>query len=87
VHAPGPLLRERWPLSDGAMVRLEQEVHDGRLTRRGSVRVHRVAWSVADVAGIERPGSRELDVALRLRRAEPLSLADMSRPVVRQGSA
>ncbi len=80
VHAPGPLLRERWPLTDAAMVRLEAEVHAGRLTRRGAVRVHRVAWSVADLASVDRPGPDELDVALRLRSAAPLLLASLPAP-------
>ena len=51
------------------------EVHAGRLTRRGAVRVHRVAWTVADLAGVDRPGPDELDVALRLRNAEPARAA------------
>jgi magnesium chelatase family protein len=77
AHAPGPLLRELWPLTEGAMLRLEHEVHTGRLTRRGAVRVHRVAWSVADLAGVARPGVDELDVALRLRSATPLLLSTL----------
>jgi magnesium chelatase family protein len=77
VHAPGPLLRDRWPLEDAAMSCLEAQVHAGRLTRRGAVRVHRVAWSVADLRGVERPGLAELDVALRLRSAEPLELSSL----------
>ena len=80
VHAPGPMLRERWPLSDQAMMRLDTEVHGGRLTRRGAVRVHRVAWSVADLAGVERPGVAELDVALRLRSAAPLLMSSIPVP-------
>ena len=59
------------------MVRLDDEVYAGRLTRRGAVRVHRVAWSVADLAGVERPGVEELDVALRLRAATPLLLRQL----------
>jgi magnesium chelatase family protein len=39
--------------------------------------VHRVAWSVADLAGVERPGVDELDVALRLRTATPLLLSSL----------
>jgi magnesium chelatase family protein len=74
AHAPGPVLNERWPLSDPAMARLDREVYSGQLTRRGAVRVHRVAWSVADLAGVDRPGVDELDVALRLRSATPLLL-------------
>ncbi len=77
VHAPGPLLREQWPLTDPAAMRLDTEVYAGRLTRRGAVRVHRVAWSVADLAGVERPGVDELDVALRLRSATPLLLSSL----------
>ncbi|MET0840006.1 MAG: YifB family Mg chelatase-like AAA ATPase [Marmoricola sp.] len=80
VHAPGPLLRERWPLTPTAAARLDREVYDARLTRRGAVRVHRVAWSVADLAGVDRPGSEELDVALRLRAATPLLLRQLPAP-------
>ena len=79
AHAPGPVLRERWPLEEAAQERLEDEVHAGRLTRRGAVRVHRVAWSVADLAGTEQPGLPEVDVALRLRTGEPLLLDSIPR--------
>ena len=77
AHAPGPLLREAWPLEAGAADRLEEEVMRGRLTRRGAVRAHRVAWSVTDLVGGARPGAEELDVALRLRSAAPLLLASL----------
>jgi magnesium chelatase family protein len=77
VHAPGPMLRERWPLEREAAERLDAEVYAGRLTRRGAVRVHRVAWSVSDLAGTGRPGLEELDVALRLRSAKPLLLSSL----------
>ena len=79
VHAPGPMLRDHWPLTEGAALRLDAEVYAGRLTRRGAVRVHRVAWSVADLAGVDRPGVDELDVALRLRSATPLLLSTVAR--------
>ncbi len=77
VHAPGSLLRERWPLEPAAMRRLDEEVHNGHLTRRGAVRVHRVAWTVADLTEAERPDVDHLDVALRLRKAEPLLLSSL----------
>jgi magnesium chelatase family protein len=77
AQAPGPMLREQWPLTDGAMLRLDSEVHAGRLTRRGAVRVHRVAWTVADLTGTTRPDVEELDVALRLRSATPLLLSSL----------
>ena len=83
VHVPGPVLREQWPLTDAAASRLDDEVYAGRLTRRGAVRVHRVAWTVADLRGVDRPGVDELDVALRLRSATPLLLASVRRCVGR----
>ena len=44
----------------------------GALTGRGGTRVHRLAWSVADLRGVHRPGVDEVEVALRLRRGDPL---------------
>jgi len=74
ADVPGPALRARWPLDDDALRRLDEQVYAGRLTRRGATRVHRLAWTVADLAGVEAPGAAELDVALRLRTGEPLLL-------------
>jgi magnesium chelatase family protein len=78
-QAPGPVLRERWPLVDGAQRRVDGELYAGRLSRRGAVRVHRLAWTVADLREVGRPGPDELDVALRLRTGEPLMLATLER--------
>lgn len=80
AHVPGPALRDEWPLSDAATRRLDDELVAGRLTQRGTVRVHRLAWSVADLWGSGGPGTTELDVALRLRRGEPMDLAVLDRP-------
>ena len=79
AHAPGPWLREHGALMQAAGVRLDEEVYAGRLTRRGAVRVHRVAWTVADLAGVDRPGPDELEVALRLRNSKPLELRSLRR--------
>lgn len=78
ADAPGPVLRERWPLEESAARRLDERVYDGQLTRRGAARVHRLAWTVADLHGVDRPGERELDVALRLRTGQPLTLETLS---------
>ncbi|MDQ6935025.1 MAG: YifB family Mg chelatase-like AAA ATPase [Actinomycetota bacterium] len=74
AHVPGPVLSERWPLPESAVRRLDHEVYAGRLTRRGAVRVHRLAWSVADLEAVETPASDEVEVALCLRMAQPLEL-------------
>ncbi|RNL79836.1 YifB family Mg chelatase-like AAA ATPase [Nocardioides marmorisolisilvae] len=74
-HVPGHALRNGWPLEPRAAQQLDSAVYAGSLTRRGATRVHRVAWTVADLRGVDRPGLEELFVALRLRRGEPLDLA------------
>ncbi len=76
-QAPGPVLRERWPLDDEAQRLVDSELYAGRLTRRGVVRVHRLAWTVADLREVDAPGAEEADVALRLRKGEPLMLATL----------
>lgn len=78
-HAPGPALRERWPLTAAAQRAVDDEMYAGRLTRRGATRVHRLAWTVADLLDSDRPGTAEVDVALRLRKGEPLLLATLGR--------
>jgi magnesium chelatase family protein len=78
-QAPGPVLRERWPLVDEAERRVDDELYAGRLSRRGVARVHRLAWTVADLREVDRPGTDEVDVALRLRSGEPLMLATLER--------
>ncbi len=72
---PGPVLRDRWPLPEEAERLVEDRLYAGQLTRRGATRVHRLAWTVADLRGAAQPGPCEVDTALRLRAGEPLPLA------------
>lgn len=79
-HVPGARLRDRWPLSEGAALGLEAAVRRGRLTSRGAVRVHRLAWTVHDLTGADGPPDQDdLVVALALRSGEPLPAAAISR--------
>ncbi len=78
-QVPGPQLVEHWPLAPEAARALEDELYDGRLTFRGAVRVHRLAWTVADLRGLPRPGPSELDIALWLRAGEPLPVRALER--------
>jgi magnesium chelatase family protein len=71
---PGPVLRERWALPPEAEKFVDDRLYAGALTRRGATRVHRLAWTVADLRGVDRPGIDEVDTALRLRSGEPLLL-------------
>ena len=73
-----PLARD-WPLPDAGRARVEKEVLAGRLSRRGAVRVHRLAWTVADLAGSDSPSVRDVDTAFRLRQGEPLVEAVVAR--------
>lgn len=78
-HVPGPDLRARWPMAEPATLALQQEVLAGRLTQRGGVRVHRLAWTVADLGGVGVPGLDELAIALRLRSGAPLDVRMLAR--------
>lgn len=78
-QVPGHLLREEWPLAPLLQRRLDDEVYAGRLSRRGAIRVHRLAWSVADVLGLPGPDETAFDSALHLRTAAPLVLGAVGR--------
>ncbi|HMA46627.1 MAG TPA: YifB family Mg chelatase-like AAA ATPase, partial [Frankiaceae bacterium] len=67
AEVPGPELRIRWPLRRGAMAPAEEAFERGRLTARGLDRVLRVAWTLADLAEADRPGTEEVGLALDLR--------------------
>ena len=73
-HAGGAALRDHWPLSGPAEEALSRHVVEGRLTNRGAVRVHRLAWTVHDLDPDSSgpPGLEPLDVAVRLRTGLPL---------------
>lgn len=78
-HAPGPVLRERWPLSDAGQRLIDDKVYDGKLSRRGATRVHRLAWTVADLRHVDGPGVAEVAVALLLRTGGPLMIHMLER--------
>jgi magnesium chelatase family protein len=74
---PGPVLAREWPLVLEGQRLLDDRLRSGSLTRRGVARVQRLAWTVADLREVGRPGPDEVGVALRLRTAEPLSSDDL----------
>ena len=79
AQAPGPVLQREWPLAAELQQVLDGEIYAGRLTRRGATRVHRLAWTIADLDRVEGPGFAQLDAALRLRSGEPLLDASLRR--------
>ncbi|MEW1720867.1 YifB family Mg chelatase-like AAA ATPase [Streptomyces sp. NPDC093109] len=66
-EVPGHELRTRWPVEPGALDAAERDLERGLLTARGVDRVLRVAWTVADLAGRDRPRARDVALALELR--------------------
>jgi magnesium chelatase family protein len=68
-EVPGPVLRRQLPLPDGIEL-LDEAVSRGRLSARGVDKVLRLAWTISDLAGRDRPGREQLHVALALRRGE-----------------
>lgn len=72
ADVPGGELRRRWPLPALATAPLEEGARTGRVSARGVDRVLRVAWTLADLAGLERPGPDEVRLALALRGDRPL---------------
>ncbi|PZF84181.1 Mg chelatase-like protein [Jiangella anatolica] len=69
---PGPYLRRELRLPAAVTAPVFAEVRRGELTLRGVDRVLRVAWTVADLAGRDRPTAGDVLTALRLRQGEPL---------------
>ncbi len=66
-QVPGRALRDQFRPGPAALGLLSEEVGRGRLSARGVDRVLRVAWTVADLAEVGRPGTFEVEVALGLR--------------------
>ena len=79
AQVPGHTLRQEWPLPRAVQARLDDEVHGGRLSRRGATRVHRLAWTVADLLDLAEPDARAYESALHLRTGDPLSLSVLGR--------
>lgn len=66
-EVPGHELRTRLVAAPGALMATERDMERGILTARGLDRVLRVAWTVADLRGADRPDASDIAVALELR--------------------
>ncbi|MFI0189934.1 YifB family Mg chelatase-like AAA ATPase [Streptomyces sp. NPDC017082] len=70
-EVPGRELRSRYVAAAGAMDEAERGLERGVLTARGIDRVLRVAWTVADLVGHDRPDATDVALALQLRTGVP----------------
>jgi magnesium chelatase family protein len=66
-EVPGPALRTRFRLSTSVVAPLEQGLREGRLTARGSDRALRLAWTLSDLAGRDRPDEAMVAAAMRFK--------------------
>jgi magnesium chelatase family protein len=69
----GPWLRRQLPLPDGLGV-VDDAVRQGRLSARGVDKVLRLSWTLADLAGLDRPSASHVRTALAMRRGEELGV-------------
>jgi magnesium chelatase family protein len=67
AEVPGPVLRTRFALPRPAVRPLDAGLRAGQLTARGADRALRVAWTLADLAGQERPDEELIETALFFR--------------------
>ncbi len=67
AEVPGPWLRERLRGEKGVLRRVESAIDDGSLSLRGADRVLRVAWTLADLAGLGVPTRVQVEEAITMR--------------------
>ena len=65
-EVPGSELRRTWPPAPGALTVVERSLERGQISARGVVKVIRVAWTIADLAGRPCPSKDECHAALGL---------------------
>ncbi|MGH3469012.1 MAG: YifB family Mg chelatase-like AAA ATPase, partial [Thermocrispum sp.] len=67
AEVPGPKLRTEFALPHGATAALARALARGALTARGADRCLRLAWTLADLEGLEIPTSSEVGIAMDFR--------------------
>jgi magnesium chelatase family protein len=70
-EVPGRELRTRWRVHPDALADASRDLDRGVLTARGLDRVLRVAWTVADLRGHDRPDAGDVALALEFRTKVP----------------
>ena len=63
---PGAQLRRAFPPAAGSLKSLERAMELGQVSARGTDKIVRVAWSLADLAGKDQPGPDEVNLAMGL---------------------
>jgi magnesium chelatase family protein len=66
AEIPGAQLRRVFPPAAGSLKSLERAMELGQVSARGTDKIVRVAWSLADLAGKDQPGTDEVNLAMGL---------------------
>jgi magnesium chelatase family protein len=66
AHVPGSELRRYWWPPAAAITSAECALETGLLSERGLSSVVRVAWTIADLAGMDKPAREQCELALEL---------------------
>ena len=66
AEVPGSELRRSYRPAAGALVSLERAMDLGQVSARGADRIIRMSWTLADLAGVRRPGRDQIGAALAL---------------------
>jgi magnesium chelatase family protein len=64
AQVPGSELRRSYRPAPGALAPLERAMDLGQVSARGTDRIIRMSWTLADLAGLPRPGRTEIGTAL-----------------------
>jgi magnesium chelatase family protein len=67
AEVPGPVLRREFALPANATALLDRGLSAGAVTARGADRCLRVAWTLSDLAGVDRPSADHVAAALEFR--------------------
>jgi magnesium chelatase family protein len=71
AEIPGPYLRRPpWRLPAGDTAELRGRLDSGSISARGFDRIIRLAWTIADLDGRDRPGREDVLEAIQLRTGE-----------------
>jgi len=66
AEVPGAALRRSFLPQPGALKSLDRAMELGQVSARGADKIVRVAWSLADLDGKDRPGSDQINLAIGL---------------------
>jgi magnesium chelatase family protein len=67
AEVPGPVLRREFALPEPVTALLDRGLRVGAITARGADRCLRVAWTLSDLADLDRPGQDQVAAALEFR--------------------